>query len=591
MKLRPYQLDAEESIFAAKADGAKSALGVMPTGCGKTIVFASAIRRMFPKKCLVIAHRQELIWQAVDKIKKVTGLTVDVEMGEYKARTDADMFHLKASVVVCTIQTLTAGGDGAGRMGKFNPDDFGLVIVDEAHHSTSPSYRKALDYFKTNPDLFILGVTATPDRSDEEALGQIFDVVAFDYEILDAIRDGWLVPIQQQFVHVSGLDYSQIRTTAGDLNGADLASVMEAEKPMHKIVDATIEIIGSKRGIGFASSVEHARMCSEIMNRHKPGISNWVCGSTDKDERKLIISDFSKGKVQWLWNCAVFTEGFDDSGIEVISMGRPTKSRSLYAQMAGRATRPHESIAHTLNGFSVAALRRAMIARSCKPSCLIIDFVGNSGKHKLITTADILGGNVSDEVIEAVNNLARKSGKPVRMDKSIEEEEKRQAETKARQLHEQSRKANLVLKAIFKTTVIDPFKLLQIKPISNERGWNKGKQFTEPQRGFLKRNGFNPDNIDYTNGKQIMDALGKRIQNHLCTPNQAATLTKHKCSYDPTKITFSEASSMIQQIADNGWRKPANFVTAQPVSSGPPPRKQKEVVYAQKGVDDDDIPF
>lgn len=371
MKLREYQQKAIDSIVAEWSGGNKSTLLVLPTGTGKTVVFAGVIRKLFPKRAMVLAHREELIFQAREKIQKVTGLRADIEMGAYKATMETDMFHPRSPVIVSTIQTHIAGGDGGGRMTKFNPMDFGLLIVDEAHHGTASSYKRVIDYYRQNPNLVVLGVTATPDRADEEALGQIFDTVAYDYEILDAIRDGWLVPIEQQMVSVDGLDFSSIRTTAGDLNGADLAEVMESEKNLHGIAGATIDIVGQRRGIGFASSVEQARQLAEIFNRHKSGMASWVCGKTDKDDRKRIIADFAAGKIQFVWNCGVFTEGFDDSGVDVISMARPTKSRALYGQMAGRATRPHESIAHQLNNLPVAALRRGMIARSCKPSCIL----------------------------------------------------------------------------------------------------------------------------------------------------------------------------------------------------------------------------
>jgi len=175
----------------------------------------------------VIAHREELIWQARDKIQRVTDIRCDVEMANYKS--SHGLFD-SARVIVSTIQTLCAGGDGGGRMGKFDPMNFGALIIDEAHHATAKTYQRLIKYFRTNPDLKVLGVTATPDRADEEALGQIFQSVAYTYKLPDAIRDGWLTPIKQQMVHVAGLDYSKIRTTAGDLNGADLAAVMESEK-------------------------------------------------------------------------------------------------------------------------------------------------------------------------------------------------------------------------------------------------------------------------------------------------------------------------------------------------------------------------
>lgn len=373
MKLRPYQTKICDSVFAEWKNGARSTLVVAPTGTGKTILFASIIERIQPKRAMVLAHRQELIWQAKDKIEKVTGFRADVEMGEYKSSRDGDLFHPSAQVIVSTVQTHSSGGDGGGRMTKFDPMDFGLLIVDESHHSTSVSYKRVIDYYLQNPELVVLGVTATPDRADEEALGKIFQTCPDSqvYEILDAINDGWLVPIDQQMITVESLDFSQIRTQAGDLNGADLEAVMLIEKNLHGVASSTISIIGDKRGIGFSSSVNHAKILSDIFNRHRHGMSNWVCGKTDKEERKKIISDFAAGKIQWLWNCGVFTEGFDDSGVEIISMARPTKSRSLYAQMIGRATRPHESIAHKLNDCPSSAIRRSMIGRSVKPSCIL----------------------------------------------------------------------------------------------------------------------------------------------------------------------------------------------------------------------------
>ena len=573
MKLRDYQQKAEDAVFKEWQDGNASTLIVLPTGCGKTIVFASIIQRM-AKRTMVLAHREELIWQARDKIEKTTGLRADVEMGDYKASVHVDLFHSKSDVIVSTIQTHNAGGDGGGRMTKFDPMDFGLLVIDESHHSTAASYKRVIDYYRTNPDLKILGVTATPDRGDEEALGQIFQSVAFDYEILDAIKDGWLVPIEQQMVSVDGLDFSGIHTTAGDLNQGELDAVMMAEKNLHGIASATIDIIGKRRGIGFASSVEHARILSDIFNRHRPGLSNFVHGKTDKEERKKIISEFSAGRVQWLWNCGIFTEGFDDSGVEVISMARPTKSRSLYAQMSGRATRPHESIAHRIGNMPLAAMRRGAIAHSVKPSALIIDFVGNSGRHKLMTSADILGGNVSDEAIESAVREARKTGKPVRMDKSLEEEEKRIEERKKRELEEQARKAKLTAKASYKTREVDPFDVLNIKPVK-ARGWDDGKQISEKMRSLLKKSGLNPDGMDYAKAKQLCGVMLDRWRQNLCSVKQAALLKKY--SY-PADLKFEQAKKVIDSIAASGWKRPAK----NPLIPSPPKPAPVEV---------DDIPF
>lgn len=545
MILRDYQKRASDAVYREWSD-VNSTLLVYPTGLGKTVVFCDVIRRAFPRRAIVLAHREELIFQARDKVRRIAGLTCEVEMGEYKAHGDHNLFG-RASVIVSTIQTQCAGGDGGGRMGKFDPTQFGILIVDEAHHATSPSYRRVIDYYRTNPKLKVLGVTATPDRATEEALGQVFESVADDYEILDAIHDGWLVPIEQQMVNVAGLDFSAIRTTAGDLNGADLAAVMEAERVAHEIASASIEIIGSKRALVFTSSVKHAETTAEIFNRHRSGMAAWVCGKTNKDERRKILLDFASGKTQVVCNCGVLTEGFDDPGVEVVIMGRPTKSRSLYAQQIGRATRPLPGV---VDGPETAEDRRAAIAASAKPSALVVDFVGNSGKHKLMSSADILGGKISDEVIERAVKRAREGGKPVRMDEAMQEEES--ALRDERRIAEEARRAHLIARARYTTQSVNPFDVFQVKPVK-PRGWDNGKTLTDKQRSLLLKQGIDPDALPYSQAKQLIGELFNRWEHKLATFKQAKLLQKH--GYD-TNVTMQEASAIIDALAKNGWRRP-----------------------------------
>ena len=543
MNLRPYQLAAADAIFKEWQDN-DSTLVVMPTGGGKTILFADVIRRVFPRRALVIAHREELIFQARDKIQRVTGLNADVEMGEYRA--DGGLFG-SSRVVVSTIQTQCSGGDGGGRMSKFDPQRFGVLIIDEAHHATSPTYRRVIDYYRTNPALKVLGVTATPDRADEEALGQVFQSVAFDYEVLDAIHDGWLVPIEQQMVHVEGLDYSSIRTTAGDLNGGDLAAVMEAEKNLQQMASASLTIIGQRRALVFTASVKAAEMTAEIFNRHRAEMAAWVCGKTDRDERRKVLADFAAGKIQVVCNCGVLTEGFDDPGVEVVIMGRPTKSRSLYSQMVGRSTRPLPGV---VDGPETADERKAAIAGSVKPSCLVVDFVGNAGKHKLVTSADILGGKVSEEALELAMARTLKAGGPVKMAEALDEAEAELQEQK--RLAEAARRARLVATARFTTQTVDPFDVLHLDPVK-PRGWDNVKQLTEKQRSLLAKLGINPDNLSFSQGKQLISEIFRRWDGKLCSFKQAKVLRKYGYG---TEVSFTEASATIDALAKNGWRKP-----------------------------------
>ena len=554
MILRPYQSAASDAIFAEWQEN-YSTLVVMPTGGGKTVLFADVIRRVFPKRALVLAHREELIFQARDKIQRVTGLSADVEMGEYRA--EGGLFG-QARVVVSTIQTQCSGGDGGGRMAKFDPQRFGALIIDEAHHATSRSYRRVIDYYRTNPALKVLGVTATPDRADEEALGQVFQSVAFDYEVLDAIHDGWLVPIAQQMVHVDGLDYSSIRTTAGDLNGGDLAAVMEAEKNLQQMASASLEIIQRlgahgvtrptlPRALVFTASVKAAEMTAEIFNRHRGGMAAWVCGKTDREERRRVLAEFAAGKIQVVCNCGVLTEGFDDPGVEVVIMGRPTKSRSLYSQMVGRSTRPLPGV---VDGPETAEARRAAIAASAKPSCLVVDFVGNAGKHKLVTSADILGGKVSEEAMELAVARTLKAGGPVKMAEALDEAEAELHEQK--RLAEAARRARLVATARFTTQTVDPFDVLHLDPVK-PRGWDNVKQLTEKQRSLLAKQGINPDGISFSQGKQLVAEIFRRWDSKLCSFKQAKVLRKHGYS---TEVSFAEASATIDALARNKWKRP-----------------------------------
>jgi superfamily II DNA or RNA helicase len=544
MRPRSYQNAAAEAVLKAW-DVDRSTLVVLPTGCGKTILVSDIIRRTHPRRALVLAHREELIFQAQAKVQAVTGYRVEIEMAEQRADLGRTFFG-RPQVVVSTIQTQTSGGDGGGRMGRFDPADFGTLIIDESHHSTAASYRRVLNYYMQNPDLRVLGVTATPDRADQQALGQVFDSVAYTYEIRDAIRDGWLVPIEQQMVHIEGLDFSQMRTTAGDLNGADLAEVMEHEKPLHGVADAALQIAGDRRTLVFAASVRQAEQLAEILNRHKPGQAAWVCGKTPKDERRSMLANFAAGRTRFLCNVGVLTEGFDDPGVEVVVMGRPTKSRALYAQMCGRALRPLTGVVDDAEDTSEA--RQAAIEASPKPRCLIIDFAGNAGRHKLMSTADILGGKVSDEAVALAARMARQSAQPVLMDELLDEaEEKLREEKRQQQLREAARRAKVIGRATFTSETVNPFNVFELRPVSTG-AWDRGKPISEKMRSLIERHypDINPDTIPFNQARQLINELFRRWDKKLCSYKQARILAKH--GYNPANMTMDEASQHLDAI-------------------------------------------
>jgi len=548
MQLRDYQTAASLAcVDAWKA--CQSTLVVLPTGCGKTVLAADIVRRRFPARTMFLAHREELIFQGKRTIERMTGFSVGVEMAEQRLDEQNSGLFGHSHVVVSSIQTQNAGGDGAGRMTKFDPMQFGLLVIDEAHHATADSYRRVIDYYRQNPDLKVLGITATPDRADEEALGQIYESVAFDYEVTDAIAQGWLVPVHQRMVTVGTLDFSGMRTTAGDLNGAELAALMEDERNLQEIAAPTIDIAGDRKTLVFAASVKHAERLAEIFNRHRGGSAAWVCGKTPTDARRQTLADYHEGKVQFLVNVGCLTEGFDEPAVGLVVMGRPTKSRSLYAQMAGRGTRPLPGV---VDGLDSITERRAAIAASAKPHVEILDFCGNSGRHKLISTADILGGKVSEEAAEAVREKLKEAGGPVDMEEAMALAE---MEVKEKKRREAASRVKLVAKAQYHAQTVDPFDVFNVPP-RRERAWDAGKSLTEKQLAVLDKAKIPYAGLSYTLQKQLLDEQFRRYDNGLATYGQAKVLQKYNF---PGDVSRDEAKRLIDAIVANDWKRPAGL--------------------------------
>lgn len=507
--LRPYQAESVQAIRQSLARH-RSTLLVLPTGCGKTVVFAATAKLAAAKgRVLVLAHRQELIHQAVDKIQKFSGLSCSIEMADERDNGSSD-------VVVASVQTLTQ----PKRLNRFRPDGFVLTVVDEAHHATADSYTGILGYFDASK---VLGVTATPDRLDRGPLGQVFEDVAFVYEIRDAIEQGFLVPIRQRAVEVEGLDLSRVRVSRGDLKHAELEQALMVEEVLHgmaaPIVKETRE--EERPTIVFAQSVAQAYALTEIINRHRSKSAAAIDGTMQRDARVSRIQDFMEGRLQYLVNCMILTEGFDAPATSCVAMCRPTKSRSLYAQCVGRGTR--------------------LSPETGKKDLLILDFKGNAGRHSLVNPMDILGGEDDHKAKDrAAKIVAREPNKDI-LSAYLEAQELISAE---------AREAELRVAVRTKSKEVDPFVVLAA-PSSPGR-WG-GQEPTFKQLALLESAGITGEGLDKGQASALIDKILSRKDRGLSTFKQARLLIR--CGLNPD-ISFEDANQAITAIAKNDWRVP-----------------------------------
>lgn len=356
--LRPYQEEAVAAVEQAIARGVTRPLVQLPTGTGKTIVFAELIRRL-GEPALVIAHRDELLQQAADKIRMVNP---QAWIGLVKAQAD-ERDH---PVVVASVQTLSR----QARLDRM-PGDYRLVVIDEAHHATADSYRRVMARW---PDTPIVGVTATPERSDG-GLDGVWQELVYSRDLQWAIRDGYLADLRALRVTLSGFNPHQLRVRGGDfLDGEAGRALSDAGAPAYA-VRAYREHADGRKALVFTPTVQLAHEMAGAFDRG--GVTaEAVDGSTPADERRAIFRRFAAGDTRVLANCGIATEGYDEPSVDCVILARPTMSRVLLAQMVGRGTRLHPG----------------------KQDCLVIDLAGATDRTGLVTVPDLFGATVKQRM-------------------------------------------------------------------------------------------------------------------------------------------------------------------------------------------------
>ena len=519
MKLRDYQEEARAAINSEWDSGNKKTLLVLPTGCGKTIVFSKVIedRVRLGERVLVLAHRSELLDQAADKLKKATGLTTSTEKA---SESCLDSWN---RVVVGSVQTLQR----PKRLANFDADYFDTIVVDEAHHCISESYQRVLTHFDNAK---VLGVTATPDRGDMRNLGSYFESLAYEYTLPKAIKSGYLSPIKALTIPIQ-LDLSSVSMQSGDFKASEIGTALDPY--LEQIADEMIKYCSDRKTVVFLPLVKTSQKFRDILN--SKGFKAAEVNGDSKD-RAEILDDFSQNKYNVLCNSMLLTEGWDEPSVDCIVVLRPTKIRSLYSQMVGRGTRLSEG----------------------KEELLLLDFLWHTERHELCHPASLICENeeVAKKMTENMESLAG-----IGMD--IQEAEEKAASDVVTQ-REEALAQRLAEMRKRKRKLVDPLQFemsIQAEDLSNyvpSFGWEMAPP-SQKQVKALEKLGILPDEIGNAGkASKLLDRLDKRREEGLTTPKQIRFLESKGFQHVGT-WQFESARHLIDRIAAGGWRVPRNI--------------------------------
>lgn len=520
--LRPYQEEARRAVEREWDEGRAKTLLVLPTGCGKTIVFAMVAKDVVDGggRVLVLAHRGELLDQAADKIGKATGLGCSVEKAE---RTSVGEWF---RVTVGSVQTMMR----PSRLDRFPRDWFDAIIVDEAHHALSASYQAVLDHFDAAD---VLGVTATPDRGDRRNLGAYFDSIAYEYTLPRAIKEGYLCPIKAQTVPLA-IDLAAVRTQSGDYSAGDLGTALDPY--LERIADEMLAAgCTERKTVVFLPLVKTSQKFRGILEAKGFHAMEVNGESADRAETLAAFDEAGGGAV--LCNSMLLTEGWDCPSVDCVVVLRPTKVRSLYCQMVGRGTR--------------------LSPETGKTELLLLDFLWHVERHELCRPAHLIAE--SEDVARAMTERLEQAGCPEDLEEVEREAAKDVVEERERALAEQlesmrKRKRKLVDPLQFEMSIASE----DLTGYVPQFAWEMAPA-SDAQKEALEKAGICPDEIGCA-GKAslLMDKIAKRRAEGLATPKQIRQL-EGRGFRRVGEWTMDQASALISRIAANGWRTPASI--------------------------------
>ena len=522
MELRPYQKEAKQAIFDEWKRVDKTLL-VCPTGCGKTAIFSKVAEKAVinGSRVLILAHRGELLEQARDKLYKFTGLRASLEKAE------SHSINEPYRITVGSVQTLM----NEKRLEQFGSDWFDTIIVDEAHHCLAESYQRVLGYFSKAK---VLGVTATPNRADFKNLGQYFETLAYEYTLPEAIRDGYLVPIQAMTIPLD-IDLSNVAVQAGDFKASDIDSALDPY--LYQIADEMMKYCADRKTVVFLPLVSTSQKFKDILNE-KGFKAAEVNGSSD--DRKQILKDFEDGRYNVLCNSMLLTEGWDCPSVDCVIVLRPTKSTALYQQMVGRGTRLYKG----------------------KDNLLILDFLWHTERHQLCHPASLIC--TSDDVAKKMTeNFEENAGEAF----DIEQAEL-QAVRDVQEERERAMAEELAKMRRRKRKLVDPLQYamsISSEDLSNyvpSFGWENAPASSK-QLQTLEKFGILPDTVENAGyASMLLDKLIKRKEAGLATPKQIRLLERYGFVH-VGEWAFEDANKMISRISMNGWMVPYEVIPSE----------------------------
>lgn len=488
--------------------------------CGKTIVFSHLAAREVLRggRVLVLAHRGELLQQAIDKLRAATGIEAGLEKAEETSVVAWD--EIPYTVVVGSVQSMKS----QRRLDRFSRDEFSLIVIDECHHALTGTYRAVIDHF---PNARLLGVTATPDRGDLRSLSEVFQTIAYEYSIVDAIHDKWLSPVYVQTVPLR-IDLSGVSVQSGDFQAASLGSALDPY--LRQICREIKERCHDRKTIVFTPLIATSRKMLSIFGEEGVAEVREVNGeSPDRADTLQWFSDAPPGCV--LLNSMLLTEGYDEPSVDCIVVLRATKVRALFVQMVGRGTRLAPN----------------------KKNLLLLDFLWLTASHDLCRPACLLSDN--PEVCETITKKQESKGcaelelSPETLEDAQSETVRKREDALAKRLAAQSRK---------KGKLFDALQFAELTGVTNlsdaPTAIQENDRPTMEMVDRLERLGFACPGSQ-TAAEQLLTAYQRRVDSGLSSHKQIKLLTSRGFR-NVSQWPFASAKKMIDKIAACGWRNP-----------------------------------